>query len=271
MKQKRALTIGLILLSVFTFIWLSGTAVALQAPQPPNGRLIIKEGSLHMMVADTEDAKVSLEQIANGYGAYIIEQRVWEDGARYQYATYKFGLPADQFETMFTSVKVLGSIIDEQSTGREVTDSAIDLTSRLQNLYANQTRMQTFLEDAQTITETLHVHEELIQIESNINELQGALRGLSGRAEAALLTVELRPFIPTPTPLPTATATPLPTPQSWNPGNTAKIASVELQESAQNTADFAIYRGIVCVPWVLLLIVLAFPLFKLYHRLTVRR
>lgn len=266
MKHSRGLTIGLIVLAVLTFIWVSGTAVAYQAPEPPNGRLIIKEGFIQLMVTDTEDAKATLEQLAESYGAYIITQRVWEDGDRNQYASYEFGLPADQFETMFTSVKVLGTVMEANSNGREVTDSAIDLTSQLQNLYANQTRLQSFLDDSQTITETLHVHEELIRIESDINELQGQLRGISGRADAALMTVELVPFIPTPTPLPTATPTPLPTPQSWSPGDTAKVASVQLQESVQDTADFAIYRAIVCVPWLFLFLLISIPIYRVYRR-----
>ncbi len=268
MEHIRTLIVLMIVLSMISLIWVGGTAVAQQAPQPPNGRLIIKDGTIILMVNDTEDGIASLEQLAEGYGAYIIQQRVWEDDRRFQYAEYQFGLPADQFETMFTSVKVLGTVLDEHSTGREVTDSAIDLTSRLQNLYANQSRMQTFLDDAQTITETLHVHEELISIENEINQLQGNLNGLSGRADSALLTVRLEPFIPTPTPLPTATPTPLPTPESWNPGDTAQLATVRLQESAQNTADVAIYRLIVCAPWMLLALALLFPARRFYRRIT---
>jgi hypothetical protein len=43
----------------------------------------------------------------------------------------------------------------------------------------------------------------------------------------------------------------LPTPENWRPGDTAKVASVQLQETAQSTADFLIYRFIVCAPWLI--------------------
>lgn len=266
MKLKRSLILGFILLTVGLIMWLSGTAVAQQAPDPPDGRLVIKDGYVQLMVENTEDAKATIEQIAAGQNAYIIQQQVWEDTQRFQYASYQFGLPADHFEAMLQSIRQVGTILDETATGQEVTDTAIDLTSRLQNLYANQARMQAFLDNAQNVTETLRVHEQLITLERDINALQGQLRAVSGRAEAATLTVELVPFIPTPTPMPTATSTPLPTPQSWSPATTAKVASVELQESVQNTADFAIFQGIICVPWLLLAGILVFLGFKLYQR-----
>jgi hypothetical protein len=269
MKQKRYLTILTILLmvtTILTLIWAVGTAVAQQPPEPPNGRLIIKDGYVEIMVPNTDDAVASLEQIANGNNAYVLTQEVWDDGDHYQYARYQFGLPADQFETMINSVKVLGTVLDESATGQEVTDSAIDLTARLENLYANQARMQSFLANATTITETLHVHERLTRIEVDINELQGQLRGVSGRAVAATLTVQIVPLIPTPTPLPTSTPTPLPTPQIWRPGDTAKIASVELQESVQSNADVAIYRLIVCAPWLIFLLAIGFPVYLFIQR-----
>ncbi|MEM7336509.1 MAG: hypothetical protein AAF490_30800, partial [Chloroflexota bacterium] len=84
MKQKRYLIVLMILLSMVGLIWMGGTAVAQQVPQPPNGRLIIKDGTIILMVMNTEDAKTSLEQLAEGYGAYIIQQRVWEDDRRFQ-------------------------------------------------------------------------------------------------------------------------------------------------------------------------------------------
>lgn len=266
MKQTRLLTLLLILSIIATLIWAGGTAVAQQAPEPPDGRLIIKDGYVEIMVPDIGSASAALEQMASTYDAYVLTQETWEDQDRNQYASYRFGLPANQFELMLTSAKGLGTVQNAESSGREVTDSAVNLTARLENLYANQTRLQSFLEDARNVTETLKVHEQLIRIEQDINELQGELRGVSGRAQAATLTVILVPVIPTPTPLPTATPTPLPTPEVWRPGDTAKIASVDLRESVQDSADFAIYRGIVCVPWLLVLLFIGLPLYIFVQR-----
>jgi hypothetical protein len=50
-----------------------------------------------------------------------------------------------------------------------------------------------------------------------------------------------------------------------------QIAAVQLQDSAQNTADFAIYNGIVCGPWLLLLFVLVYPSGRLFQRGGVRQ
>ena len=95
--------------------------------------------------------------------------------------------------------------------------------------------------------ETLKVNDELKSVEEEIAVIQGRLNYLGNRAAFSTIDLNIQPWIPTPTPsptptaTPTATPTPLPTPETWRPADTAKVAGVELQESAQDTADFFIY------------------------------
>lgn len=57
-----------------------------------------------------------------------------------------------------------------------------------------------------------------------------------------------------------------PTPQRWQPGDTARLAVGNLQDTAQEKADFAIYYGIVCGPWLLLLLPVGLAAFWLTRR-----
>ena len=47
---------------------------------------------------------------------------------------------------------------------------------------------------------------------------------------------------------------------------TAKTAATRLQNTSQEVADFAIYRLIVCGPWLLLLLLIGYPLWRGYQR-----
>jgi len=73
----------------------------------------------------------------------------------------------------------------------------------------------------------------------------------------------------TATATPTPTATPLPTAEVWRPGDTVQVAAVQLQDTAQNTADAAIYNSIVCGPWLLLFLLIGLPGWRLARRLGV--
>jgi hypothetical protein len=81
---------------------------------------------------------------------------------------------------------------------------------------------------------------------------------LADRAAVSTINLTINPIIPTATPThtptatPTHTPTPLPTADDWLPGDTAKTAFVALENTSTDAADFAIYNGIVCGPWLVL-------------------
>jgi hypothetical protein len=86
---------------------------------------------------------------------------------------------------------------------------------------------------------------------------------LADRAAVSTINLTINPWIPTATPTqtptstptptatPTHTPTPLPTPDEWRPGDTAHTALVSLENTSTSTADFLIYNGITCGPWLL--------------------
>ena len=237
-------------------LWLSNSPV--QAAQIDD-RLVMKEATLSLTVPDTRTAVQTALNLAESYAGYVLNQRQWETGDTTTYGEITFGVPAGQFEGLLNALRTLGTVEDQQISGQDVLDTAVDLQSRLDNLTANQSRMRLFLDQTQNTTETLKVHQQLVQVENEMNELQGQLNVYNGRSEAALITLRLTALLPTPTP------TPLPTPQSWSPGNTAKLATVRSQENVQAVADTAIYISIAWGPW-LLLLGLGFWIFRQIQR-----
>lgn len=225
-----------------------GTAVHQTAQQQ---RLIIKNGHMHIIVEHTDTAVNQATDTAVQLGGYIISQQVWDDGA-YRFATMRLAVPVLRFEDALRAFRALGTVTNEAASGEDVTDQYVDLQSRLENLIATRDRLRAFLAQATTIEEALRINEELKQVEEEIAVIQGRLHYLADRAAFSTIDLTLNPWIPTPTPSPTPTNTPIPTAQAWHPGNTVKLAAVDLQETAQGTADFGIYYGIVCGPWLVL-------------------
>ncbi|MCP4425292.1 MAG: DUF4349 domain-containing protein, partial [Chloroflexi bacterium] len=206
-------------------------------------------------------------------GGYIISQRVYDDDQGYRYANMRLAVPVNHFEETLRALRQLGTVTDESASGEDVTDQFVDLQSRLTNLEATRDRLRSFLDQAENVEQALEVNEELKKIEEEIAVIQGRMNFLRDRAAFSTIDLTLQPWIPTPTPsptptaTPTATPTPLPTPDVWRPGDTAETARVQLQNTAQNTADFAIYNSIVCGPWLLLLLLLGLPIARIAWRL----
>jgi hypothetical protein len=278
MSKKSRLVWPITLVSIL-LLFLAPFSRPASAYQQRVGRLIIKNGELEVMVTDTDAAVDAALGLAITFDSYVLRQRVWDgEDRRYRHAVITFGMAVDDFEGLLQALKTLGTVLNETASGQDVGDERRDLDSRLSNLYETQTRMRGFLDRATDITETLKVHQELVGIEGEIGEAQGQINFLIDRAGSATLTLSLVPFTPTPTPsstltptptvtpTPTATPTGIPTPEFWRPGDTAETAMVRLQNTAQKTADFTIYRAIVCGPWLILMFLLGYVI-----RLAARR
>jgi hypothetical protein len=236
-----------------------------------------------MVVQDTEAAVNSATELVVALGGYIISQRVYDDDQGYRFASIRLAVPVLSFEDAMRSLRRLGQVTNESASGEDVTDEFVDLNSRLANLGATRDRVRSFLDQAETVAQALEVNEELKKLEEEMAVIQGRLNFLRDRAAFSTIDLTINPWIPTPTPTltptptPTATATPtatstsIPTAQTWRPGDTAETAAVQLRNTTQSIADFLIYNGIVCGPWLLLImLLLVFPVWRVSRNLRQR-
>lgn len=265
---------------VETEVDVAGTPPATQAaPQPdaPTQRLIIKDGRITVVTQETDAAVDTATQLIVDVGGYIISQQVYSDPQGYRYANIRLAVPVTRFEEAMKALRQLGTVTNESASGEDVTEEFVDLQSRLANLGATRDRLRTFLDQAENVEQALEVNEELKKIEEEIAIIQGRINFLRDRAAFSTIDLTIQPWIPTPTPsptptaTPTATPTPLPTPDTWRPGDTAETARVQLQNSAQDVADFTIYNSIVCGPWLLLFVLLGLPVARIAWRLRRRQ
>ncbi len=222
----------------------------------PN-RLIIKNGEIQLLVADTETAQDRVTQVINDLGGYTISSQIWYQeflGKNYKYATLTIAVPAEQFELALQRFRKLAlRVQNETASGQDVTDEYVDLKSRLTNLEATRDRIREFLSQTKNVEEAIKVNAQLSEVEGEIEQVQGRMNYLFDRAAYSTITLTISPDLPltpTPTPRATPTATPTPTPTpSWNPGSTAQKAGTTLQWISQNLADLLIWIVIVIGPF----------------------
>lgn len=237
------------------------SALTQTAGQVPADRLIIKDGDITLEVEETEPSVDAATDILLSLGGYVISQNVYTSGEQ-KFANIRFGVPSAEFESAMRQLGTLGEVLNESASGQDVTDEFVDLSARLENLEATQDRLRTFLEEAQNTEETLMVYRELRQIEEEINVIKGRLEYLQDRASFSTINLEIQPV-----PLePTARE-----PEPWRPALALENAWTALVSVTQQVVDGAIYFGIVCVPWLLIVGVVAFIVWRIVRRIRNRR
>jgi len=240
----------------------SGEILYRTGPDQPaalaSDRLIIKDGNVQLLVEDTDVAIDGVMQAVGDLGGYVLSSRIWyqpwgeED---YKYASITIGVPAAEFERAIRRLRALAvRVLDETSTGEDVTDQYVDLQSRLESLQATRSRILEFLDQARTVQEALTVNDELAAVEAQIEEVQGRINYFSDRAAFSTITIQIEPELPeiVPTPTPTATLTPTPTPTAtpvpWDPSETFDSAKGAVTTLYRFAADLLIWTVVVALP-----------------------
>ena len=232
-----------------------GQSAELALPNPNSGRMIIKDAVMDLLVADPELAIERVTQLAADQGGYLVSSRAWMENG-FKSAELKMGVPSARFEDTLNLLRHFGiQVLNEQTSGTDVSADYADLESRLVNLEATAARVRDFLKQAKTVEESLKINAQLSDLEGQIEQVKGQMKFYEGRSAFSTITVLLHPQVPTPTitPTSTATATPTATPR-WNPGKTLSSASSQMVLMLQGLIDALIWMVFLLWPFVLVIL-----------------
>jgi hypothetical protein len=210
-------------------------------------RMIIKDAQLELLVGDADRVLSQITQLAADTGGYVLSSQSWLDAGQ-RSATIRIGVPVLTFESSLNILRQMGiQVLQETASGQDVSAEFLDLETRLLNLEATADRVRTFLDNADSVEESLEVSAQLSELEGQIEQIKGQMRFYAGRAAFSTITVTLIPDLPTATPGPTATATP-----GWSAGDSFQEASQVSQRLGQGLINVLIWTVVVIGPYALI-------------------
>ncbi|MDX1613366.1 MAG: DUF4349 domain-containing protein [Candidatus Promineifilaceae bacterium] len=215
-------------------------------------RLIIRTGTLDIVVADSEEAAEAISRLADRLGGWVVSSNLRDfDGAKSGSITVR--VPAAEFDRAVSSIKELATEVEfESTTSEDVTEEYVDLNARLDNLEATAERVRGFLDRARDVEDALDVNQELSRLESEIESLKGRIQFLQQSAAFSTLTVNLKPD---------ALNQPLEV-AGWRPQGVARDAIEALVAALQGLANVVIWLVIFVLP---ILLVFLVPLYLIYR------
>lgn len=225
------------------------TTDAILAQNQTVERLIIRNGTLNIVVTDTEATMQEISQLAQQREGWVVSSNVYDYYPDGKQGTVFIRVPVTQFDAVMSAIKQMSVEVSSESTGSEdVTDQYVDLSARLSNLEATAERVRSFLDESQNVEEALAVNQELSRLEGEIEVLKGQIQYLTQSAAYSTITVNLTPDV---------VSQPVSVP-GWRPQGVAKEAVENLIFTLQNIADFVIYFVISVLP---LLILFGLPVY----------
>jgi Domain of unknown function (DUF4349) len=102
-----------------------------------------------------------------------------------------FRVPVDAFEPVLRELKGLGTYRGEQSSSEDVTTQYVDLNGQLAAWRAQERVYLRLLDRARSVTDVIAVQNQLQQVQSNIERLQGQLDHLEDQSSFSTIVLRL--------------------------------------------------------------------------------
>ncbi len=152
-----------------------------QPPSAPEslGRKIIKEGIAQIEALEYEKAVNGLYDLVTRLGGFVESQTL--EGSRYYQSSLRTAnvtirVPAEKFDEAMYSLSSLGSVIRQNSSGTDITDSYADTESRVRNLKVQETRILELIAKAEKLEEIVTLESRLSDLRYQIESLENSLK-----------------------------------------------------------------------------------------------
>jgi len=212
-------------------------------------RVVVKSGSRTIVVNDPAEAAQKIAQLAQDMGGFVVSM----DLSQVTYAgsdkplnqgNVTVRVPASRLDEALQRIEALAVEVRQRNeTGQDVTSQYTDLQARLKNLQAAEAQLREIMASATKTEDVLAVYNQLVQVQGEIESLQGQIRYLDETSSFAQVSVQLEPFVPT-QPLQIG---------GWHPNGTAREALQALVLGLQRLGDGIIWAGICGLPALILL------------------
>ena len=223
-------------------------AVGGDAPAARDDARIIRTGNMQLQVKDVSKAIDAARTAVTDLGGYISASRqsTADDGSVVAEITYR--IPVAQWEKTLAGLRGLAlKVLGEQTEAIEVTGQVIDLDARIRNLQASERALQGIAERATAIKDVLEVQSQLTEVRGQIEQLTAQKGDLVDRAALGTMAVTFG----------VAVVAVTEAARGWDAATEVDRAAASLVDVLQALATAGIWFGIVWLPILVFLLILA--------------
>ncbi|MGB9300658.1 MAG: DUF4349 domain-containing protein [Anaerolineae bacterium] len=174
-----------------------GQAVAWATQDIVGDRMIVRTGSVAIVVEDTEETLEAIERLASELGGYVSDLQSWRQDDQMA-ATVTVRILAASFDQARERIKELAIEVEsENASGQDVTEEYVDLEARLNNLEVAEEELLELLASAQETHKDaesiLAIYNEITNVRMQIEQIKGRMQYLENASELATLTITVTP------------------------------------------------------------------------------
>ena len=210
---------------------------------------IVKNGNLNLKVDKVDEAVSEISVIVKSNSGSIFSSNFYQPRSNVKNGSLTIKVPVRNFEKTFQEIKEVASLVIQESTsGKDVTEQYIDLQAQLKNRQAEKESYLKFLDVTEKIEDNLKVTTEIYRVQGIIETIQGQIKYLASQTDMSTITASI------------TEDSNISVVSSWRPVQVVKNSFNQLIKNLQGSVDFLIGFIIIALPalifWVIILFVI---------------
>jgi hypothetical protein len=157
---------------------------------PTANRSIIYTADMSVAVADVPTAVAEATAVVESLGGVLFGEVT--RGGPEPTSVLTFRVLPERFEAALTGLGTIGELREQNRSADDVTDTVVDLQSRISTAEASVLRLRELMGTAGDVADIAKVEEELLDRETELERLRGRLRTIDAQVSMASITVTLR-------------------------------------------------------------------------------
>ena len=212
------------------------------APQPDiKDRKLVRNASLSLHVKDVRETIGEIDAFTKKVGGYVINSSV-NTPQESSTGLVSLRVPTEKLDEALVYFKGRAvNVVYENVWSSDITDQYVDTTAKLATLEKTKAIFEGMLSSATEFDDILRAQTEILNVQSQIDQVKGRIKYMEGTSETALVSIDLSTdalelgYAPE---------------NSWRPNVVFKQAIRSLVANARKLGNTAIWVSVYSVIWV---------------------
>ncbi len=155
-------------------------------------RKIVKTATLSIKTKNYETFMNGVKQKIEQYGGYIEQSQEYNyDNASNRNANMNVKVPADKLEKFIEELAAIGTITSKTIASSDITDSYIDVESRIKALETEEETLLGLLKKAESLTDVIELQERLSTVRADLERIKAQKQSYDGMVAYSGVTLDI--------------------------------------------------------------------------------
>jgi hypothetical protein len=155
-------------------------------------RMIIRTGTMSIENDSFDETENKAKEITKNLGGYITNSTAQVNQSGQKQGTLTIRVQADKYDALLAELAKTGKVMNQNITGRDVTEEYVDAEARLKTQRELEARLlQLLAEKTANLTAVVEVEQKLSSVRENIEKTEGRMRMLKDQASFSTITLSI--------------------------------------------------------------------------------